>query len=71
MAQATSAAGDGTTVIFSSHLVADLERTCDYLIVLAASQVRLAGPVSSLLAGPAQFSSLDDLVVSYLREVPR
>jgi ABC-2 type transport system ATP-binding protein len=71
VAQATSAAGDGTTVVFSSHLVADLERTCGYLIVLAASQVRLAGPVSSLLAGHAQFSSLDDLVVSYLREVPR
>jgi len=56
------------TVVFSSHLVADLERTCGYLIVLAASQVRLAGPVNSLLAG---FASLDDLVVSYLREVPR
>jgi ABC-2 type transport system ATP-binding protein len=58
----------GVTVVFSSHLVADLERACGYLIVLAASQVRLAGPVDSLLAG---FASLDDLVVSYLREVPR
>jgi ABC-2 type transport system ATP-binding protein len=55
-------------VVFSSHLVADLERTCGYLIVLAASQVRLAGPVSPL---PGGFASLDDLVVSHLREVPR
>jgi ABC-2 type transport system ATP-binding protein len=68
VAQAVSASADGVTVVFSSHLVADLERTCGYLILLAASQMRLAGPVDSLLAG---FASLDDLVVSYLREVHR
>ena len=33
----------GTSVVLSSHLVADLERVCDYLIVLVASQVRIAG----------------------------
>ncbi len=38
------------SVILSSHLVADLERVCDYLIVLAASRVRLAGEVDRLLA---------------------
>jgi ABC-2 type transport system ATP-binding protein len=69
VAQTVSAAGDGVTVVFSSHLVADLERTCGYLILLAASQVRLAGPVDSLLADG--FPSLDDLVVSHLREVAR
>ena len=37
-------------MVFSSHLVADLERTCGYLIVLAASQVRLAGTVQPLPA---------------------
>jgi ABC-2 type transport system ATP-binding protein len=71
VAQAVSASAEAVTVVFSSHLVADLERTCGYLILLVASQVRLAGPVASLLAGPAGFASLDDLVVSYLREVPR
>jgi ABC-2 type transport system ATP-binding protein len=71
VAQAVSAAQEGITVVLSSHLVADLERTCGYLILLAASHVRLAGPVGSLLAGPARFASLDDLVVSCLREVPR
>jgi ABC-2 type transport system ATP-binding protein len=40
----------GTSVVLSSHLVADLERVCDYLIVLVASQVRIAGEVSDLLA---------------------
>jgi ABC-2 type transport system ATP-binding protein len=38
------------SVVLSSHLVADLERVCDYLIVLAGSQVRAAGPVDELLA---------------------
>jgi ABC-2 type transport system ATP-binding protein len=38
------------SVLLSSHLVADLERVCDYLIVLVASQVRVAGEVSDLLA---------------------
>jgi ABC-2 type transport system ATP-binding protein len=39
------------TVVLSSHLVADLERVCDYLIVLAASRVQVAGEVDALLAG--------------------
>ena len=39
----------GVTVVLSSHLVADLERVCDYLIVLTASHVQLAGDVDTLL----------------------
>lgn len=38
------------SVILSSHLVSDLERVCDYLIVLVASRVRVAGDVDDLLA---------------------
>ena len=37
-------------VILSSHLVSDLERVCDYLIVLVASRVCVAGEVEDLLA---------------------
>ncbi|HEV2636007.1 MAG TPA: ABC transporter ATP-binding protein [Actinocrinis sp.] len=40
----------GTSVILSSHLISDLERVCDYLIVLAVAQVRLAGEVEDLTA---------------------
>jgi ABC-2 type transport system ATP-binding protein len=43
-------ATQGVSVVLSSHLVADLERVCDYLIVLVASQVQVAGEVSELLA---------------------
>jgi ABC-2 type transport system ATP-binding protein len=38
------------SVILSSHLVADLERVCDYLVVLVGSRVQVAGPVDDLLA---------------------
>jgi ABC-2 type transport system ATP-binding protein len=44
------------SVVLSSHLVADLERVCDYLVVLVASQVRLAGEVSDLLASHRRLS---------------
>ena len=46
----------GTSVVLSSHLVADLERVCDYLIVLVASQIRVAGEVSDLLAAHRRLS---------------
>jgi ABC-2 type transport system ATP-binding protein len=38
------------SVILSSHLVADLERVCDYLVLLAASHVQFADDVEDLLA---------------------
>ena len=43
-------ADQGVSVVLSSHLVADLERVCDYLIVLAAGHVQVAGDVEELLA---------------------
>ncbi|MFL6097608.1 MAG: ABC transporter ATP-binding protein [Blastococcus sp.] len=38
------------SVVLSSHVVADLERVCDHLVVLVDSQVQLAGEVEELLA---------------------
>jgi len=43
-------AESGISVVMSSHLVADLERISDYLVVLVSSQVRLAGETDDLLA---------------------
>jgi ABC-2 type transport system ATP-binding protein len=45
-----SVADQGLSVVLSSHLIGDLERVCDYLIVLVGSRVRVAGPVEDLLA---------------------
>jgi ABC-2 type transport system ATP-binding protein len=44
------------SVVLSSHLVADLERVCDYVVVLVASRVRVAGEVSDLLASHHRLS---------------
>jgi len=43
-------AEQGASVVLSSHLVADLERVCDHLVVLVASRVQLSGDVTALLA---------------------
>ena len=40
----------GFSVVLSSHLVADLERVCDHLLVLVDSRVRVTGEVEALLA---------------------
>jgi ABC-2 type transport system ATP-binding protein len=49
-------AEQGLSVVLSSHLVADLERVCDYLVVLVASRVRVADEVSALLASHHRLS---------------
>jgi ABC-2 type transport system ATP-binding protein len=41
----------GMTVLLSSHVLADLEGVCDYLILLAGGRIRLVGEVDDLLAG--------------------
>jgi ABC-2 type transport system ATP-binding protein len=57
---AEAVAGGGLTVVLSSHLIADLERICDHLILLAASRVQLCGDIDTLLTehqvlvGPAK-----------------
>ena len=41
----------GITVVLSSHIVADLERICDRLIILANGRTQLVGPIEEILAG--------------------
>ncbi|MGA7087750.1 MAG: ABC transporter ATP-binding protein [Candidatus Dormiibacterota bacterium] len=45
----TVADGD-VSVVLSSHNVADLERICDYLVVLVSSRVQVDGEIEKLLA---------------------
>ncbi len=49
-ALAEAAADGGLTIVLSSHLIADIERVCDHLVLLAASQVQLCGDTEVLLA---------------------
>jgi ABC-2 type transport system ATP-binding protein len=37
-------------VVLSSHLVSDVERACDYLVVLVDSKVQVAGDIEHLLS---------------------
>jgi ABC-2 type transport system ATP-binding protein len=41
----------GASAILSSHALSDVERVCDYLVVLSGGRVQLAGDVTELLAG--------------------
>jgi ABC-2 type transport system ATP-binding protein len=47
---ADAVATGGLTVVLSSHLVADAERVCDHIIMLAASRVQLSGDIDAVLA---------------------
>lgn len=38
------------SVVLSSHLVSDIERSCDYLVVLVDSRVQISGDIDTLLA---------------------
>lgn len=49
----TEAAEHGTTVLVSSHMLAELEHICDYLLVIANGGLRLAGEVHELRAAHA------------------
>jgi ABC-2 type transport system ATP-binding protein len=49
-ALAEAAAGGDLTIVLSSHLIADAERVCDHLILLAESRVQLCGDTETLLA---------------------
>ena len=42
-------AEEGISVLFSSHVVSELERVCDYLVVLNHGKVQVAGDVEGLL----------------------
>ncbi|MFF4354674.1 ABC transporter ATP-binding protein [Streptomyces sp. NPDC001530] len=44
------AAQYGTTVVMSSHVIAELEGSCDYLLLIGGGRVRLAGDLDDLLA---------------------
>jgi ABC-2 type transport system ATP-binding protein len=47
----TAATDDGVSVLLSSHVLAELERVADYLILLSRGRVQVAGEVDALLAG--------------------
>ena len=43
-------AENGMTVLLSSHIVADLERVCDHIVILAKGHTQLVGPIEEIVA---------------------
>lgn len=64
-------AEEGLTVLLSSHIIGDLERVCDYLVILSHAQVQLTGEIDHivakhrLLVGPRT----DDAAVAHVHNV--
>ena len=62
----------GLTVLLSSHIISDLERVCDYLIILSSARVQLVGEIDEILrthkrlvgprADPAAIASLHNVI---------
>jgi len=46
----TAVADDGVSVVLSSHVLAELERVADYLVLVSHGSVQVAGEVDDLLA---------------------
>jgi ABC-2 type transport system ATP-binding protein len=66
---AGAVSGGALTVVLSSHLIADLDRVCDHLILLADGEVRFCGSITELLGrhqaqhGPG---TLEDVVLAVI-----
>jgi len=61
------------TVVFSSHVVTELEQVCDHLMVLSRGRLRVAGPIGQLLRAAPSGWGVERLVLDELRpgsEVP-
>jgi ABC-2 type transport system ATP-binding protein len=65
-------ADGGLTVVLSSHIIADLERVCDHVVILSASNVQLAGGIEEILyshrvltgprTGPASVTRIHNVI---------
>ncbi|WP_369390240.1 ABC transporter ATP-binding protein [Streptomyces sp. CG1] len=54
------AAQYGTTIVMSSHVVAELEDSCDHLLLVGDGRIRLAGEIDELLAAHLRVSGAAD-----------
>jgi ABC-2 type transport system ATP-binding protein len=61
------------TVVLSSHLIADLERVCDHLVILSQGRTQLAGPIEQVVASHRVLTGprTDPATVSRVHEVIR
>ncbi len=76
---AEAVAGGDLTVVISSHLISDLERVCDHLVLLSAARPQLCGEIDQIIGahklidGPRRDPSTVEpgLTVIEARQTPR
>jgi len=63
----------GLTVVLSSHILAELERVCDHLVILAVGRTQLAGSIDEIVASHRLLTGPRDAAedVARLHEVVR
>jgi ABC-2 type transport system ATP-binding protein len=52
------------TVLLSSHIIGDLERVCDYLVVLGNGQLQIADDIERIKASHAALTVTRDQIAS-------
>jgi ABC-2 type transport system ATP-binding protein len=66
----TAVTEHGLSVLFSSHVVSELERVADYLILIAHGQLQMAGEIEGLLAQHAVLNGPADDVGRVQDQLP-
>jgi ABC-2 type transport system ATP-binding protein len=61
-----AAAADGATVVFSSHVMAEVQQICTHAAVMRDGRLIASGPVAELIADSGA-SSLEDAYLSFVR----
>jgi ABC-2 type transport system ATP-binding protein len=66
-------ADEELTVVLSSHILADLERVCDHLVILATGHTQLVGPIDEIVASHCLLTGPRDAAeeVSQMHDVVR
>jgi ABC-2 type transport system ATP-binding protein len=58
------------SVVFSSHVLSELERVCDYLVLLSGGSVQIAGDVDDLVASHRVFTGPADQADAVVAALP-